>query len=181
MRKHQACRLALLAVFAMQLTDAQRNSANQKAIAANFGTRESRTCASRNEPAKGALSQDLAKKYFICDEEKAWHGSHSFMELVTDVTLQIGKGRPYNPNTDGLMKVDMDPSELVYPIRGSFVEWECRALSDYGVVAGRNCAKWDRPNSAGTCFKNSFGEWHCKMTDFGSPPSVQDQPPPAGK
>lgn len=165
--------LAVIFAVATQIAYAQGEGAK-------FGARDPHTCPSRKEPAKGALSGGQAKQYFICDTEKVWHGATTFLKLVTDVNVEIGKGRPFNRSTDGFQNSDIDASETVYPIRGSFTAWQCSPHGEWNVVPGQNCTKAENPHASGTCWKSTFGEWHCDMLDVKGPEAIAKLPPPQG-
>ena len=149
-------------------------------VGAKFGARDPHTCNSRKEPAKGTLTAEQVKKYFFCDQERVWTGATTFLNLVTDVKVEIGKGRPFNRSTDGFQNSDIDASEMVYPIRGGFTKWQCSPHGEWNVVPGKNCTKFENPNAGGTCWKSTFSEWHCTMLDVKGPEPVGNLPPPRG-
>ena len=137
-------------------------------VGRRFGSRDPRTCASRTE----ALTAETARQYFVCDQEFTVgpNGSGESIYLVSDVTVQLGKSRPFNSNTDtfGFAQTNaIDPAQRVVPIRGSFNEFVCGKLGQINAAPGRNCNLTTNPHAAGLCFLNSFGDWHCTMTDLG--------------
>jgi hypothetical protein len=139
----------------------------QDAKGAKFGSRDPRTCPSRAE----ALSAATAKQYFICDSEYTVgpNASGESIYLVSDVTVELGKSRPFNPNTDGFgfeAANAIDPSQSVVPIRGSFNGWVCGKLGQINASPGKSCNLTTNPHASGLCFKSSFGDWHCTMLDF---------------
>jgi hypothetical protein len=148
----------LAIVIALHATDAHA----QAGVGAKFGTHNPRTCPSRQQPASGAISAAQAKQYFICDVEAV---SDNSIQLVANVTVQVGKGRPFNMATDSHW-LNIDATQTVYPIRGGFTTWTCSPAGYLGSDPKRNCSfKTEQPNAEGGCFKNSFGDWHCSMLD----------------
>lgn len=147
-----------------------------------YGTaRKPHTCQSTTEPKTGAPSVEQAKKYFLCDEE--WESSiPKSLWLITDLTLQVAPvSRPVN-GTDlkyntrlGGVHLSMNTDKPVYDIRGSFTRHICHEIKRYNPV-GKNCSVEQFPNSTGICFRNTFGDWHCRMT--GSTKKVGDHLPP---
>jgi len=139
----------------------------EESVGAKFGSRDPRTCATRTE----ALSAATAKQYFICDSEFTVgpNASGESIYLVSDVTVQLGKPRPFNMETDTFgfaADNSIDPSQPVVPIRGSFNEWVCGKLGQINAAPGKSCNLTTNPHAVGICFKNSFGDWHCTMTDL---------------
>jgi hypothetical protein len=146
-----------------------------------FGARDPRTCSSR----KAGLSASQARQYLICDIEGVSNPNSESpgLTLVTDVTVEVGKGRPFNDLSDtfGFATTNgIDPSETVFPIRGSLNSWNCVKLGAIGGDAGKNCVKWPGPAMTGICFKSSFGDWHCMMSGL-QYPGMERYPPPAGQ
>ena len=73
---------------------------------------------------KRAPTADQLKQYFICDNENTTGlGNGQVLYLATNVSVEVAKGRPYSASTDATQ--DVDPSQTVYPIRGSFDWWQC--------------------------------------------------------
>jgi hypothetical protein len=141
----------------------------QESVGAKFGSRDPRTCASRT----AALSPATAREYFICDQEYVVgpNASGEFIYLVSDVKVELGRSRPFNPDTDtfGFAASNaIDPSQAVVPIRGSFNEWVCGKLGQINAEPGKSCNLTPNLHAVGLCFTNSFGDWHCTMTDLGA-------------
>ncbi|NMG19742.1 hypothetical protein [Brasilonema bromeliae] len=156
-----------------------------------YGTaRQPQTCSSRVEPKKGAPSVEQAKMYFLCDQESQFGtpgqgGFSSFIRLISDLTLQIApKSRPanvtdleYNTNQRGEhLSINMD--KPVYDIRGSYTNHTCYEIRGRSHLPGKNC-NVEQYTSAGICFQNTFGDWHCRMK--GSTKKVGDNLPPPEK
>jgi len=143
-----------------------------------FGARDPRTCASRKEPAQGAPTAAQLKQYFICDYEivnNAW--STAILNLITGVTLEVGKGRPFNILTDSFPSID--PTETVYPIQGAYTLWSCGELGKSGNEPGHSCGmKYQNNNAEGICYKDSFANWHCKF--LGKTQTITNACPGAG-
>jgi len=159
----------------------------QKGSGAKFAARDARTCPSRKEPVKGGPTAAQAKQYVICDLEHmdAAGASGALLYLVANVNIEVGKGRPFNILTDSWP--DVDPSQMVYPIRGTYLQWQCSepqkpnpAIINLPVV-GKNCFKYETPSTAsGLSYKDTFGDWHtricCTVSSSGS--RVELVPPP---
>ena len=150
--------------------------AAQTPAPANYGARNPATCASRKEPARGAPSAAQALKYFICDNEyvQDWAYRHE-LHLVSDAQVAVGAGRKFDitqdhpPSNEGI-----NNTELVYPIKGSFVSWTCGPVD--ASSQGKNCLKYIQQEATGTCYKTYPGDWHCRMSGRGD--FVRGQPPP---
>jgi hypothetical protein len=97
--------------------------------------------------------------------------------LVDDVSVQVGKGRPYNIRED-INFPDIDTHFLVYPIRGSLKKYSCDKIYLDRTNLNRNCSVYTEPNAKGACYKNSFGDWKCGMTDAASKLTSEYMPPP---
>jgi hypothetical protein len=158
--KHLTC-----ALTALTLGLGVQQVVAQPGAGAKFGARDPRTCSSRNQPAKGAPTAAQLRQYFICQEEgvtKSYSGSVT-LNLLTDVVVQVGNGRPFNIATDSWP--DVDPSKTVYPIRGGYTQWSCGVLGEDGYVAGHSCNRVLQPHASGICYMDSFGDWQCKFMD----------------
>jgi hypothetical protein len=169
-------RLFLVLFFAAAVTGAL----GQSGVGAKFGARDPRTCASRKEPAKGAPTAGQLKEYFICDVERVTNSvSGDTLWLLTNVSVEVGKGRPFNIVTDSWPEID--PSQTVYPVRGGHTYFQCTALGKIGGDPGKNCFKYEQPHASGICYKSTFGDWHCKMSDNDATGTTMEKfPPPAG-
>jgi hypothetical protein len=146
----------LLASFA--LGQAQARSG----VGAVYGTRDPAVCISKKEPAKGAPSPEQAIQYFKCEREKGVDGQTNIY-LYENVKLEIGKGRPYQVSDMRLS--DIDPSLLVYPIRGSFDMYQCKDPNHLlsNQVPEKNCSVSQDLQGKGVCYKTTFGDWSCIM------------------
>jgi len=139
-----------------------------------FDAREPRACPSRkfDGPPTARQAMDL----FICDSEKYVGG---YVYLVSNVTVQIGKSRPYSEGSDSGAS-DIDVTAAVYPIQGRVTGYQCnRRDAMLGQDPDRNCLQSNSDPARGVCYKNTFGEWHCMM--MGAGVFTQGyQPPPTG-
>ena len=145
-------------------------------LVAQYGARNPVTCPSRKEPARGGPSAAQAIKYFTCDNEyiQDWAYRHE-LHLVSDVKAEVGPGRRFDiaadhpPSNEGI-----NPAELVYPIKGSFVSWTFGPVEASEI--GRNCKRYTQQGATGSCYKTNSGDWHCRMIGRGA--MVAGQPPP---
>lgn len=171
----------------------QQNPANadtsQKQRAGNgigtkYGTRDPQTCADTKAPARGPISAALAKKYFICQQEGA-RGDELY--LVEDVRLEVGAARPFDPHAINMS--DADTRSPIYPIRGSFTEYQCseQGTDERFSNVGKNCNRYEEQKASGLCYRTTFGDWKCSMYDnsmssdnksFGVPPPGFKNPAP---
>ncbi len=126
-----------------------------------------------------------AKQYFACDYDhfEHWSSSGDLLYLVNNVAIEMGRARPFNIVTDTFPNAKdnhISTRDPVYPIKGSFTSWQCRALG--GIYqAGKNCAKLDQPNATGICYKSQSGDWHCMMTGSALGSQQVNGFPPPGK
>lgn len=152
----------------------------KKSPGERYGSREPRTCEDMKTLARGAITAALATKYFICAAEKE---EGQYLYLVENVKVQVGTGRPYNPNMD-LNVPEIDVRFPLYPIRGSHTQYQCQAENaqfDF-TAPGRNCHRYEHQNAKGFCYKTTFGDWRCYQTDLNIPNGniFNNVPPPKG-
>ncbi|MDQ6828988.1 MAG: hypothetical protein M3081_08995 [Gemmatimonadota bacterium] len=134
----------------------------QAGAGAKFGgARDPKTCADRTAPKRGAITAALAAQYVTCEEE---HISSGSLYLVDDMKVQVGAGRPFQLRSDSYNEID--PSQPVYAIRGSYVRYACSVPNATLGNFGKNCALYDQPHASGVCFKTTFGDWRCSMKDL---------------
>ena len=136
--------------------------AQEQTAGARFGTRDPATCADTKEPTRGAPSAEVAKRYLRCHVEGVEFGS---IFLLEDVNLQVGKGTPFLQLDLVQRPFGADPESLVYPIRGSYVRYQCSAPSAIMNNFGRNCRTYEHKRAMGQCFRSGFGDWTCSMID----------------
>lgn len=144
--------------------NADNQNQEKKSIGEKHGSREPRTCADKKAPARGAITAALATKYVICEREKV---SGQYLYLVENVKVEVGGGRPYNPNSD-LNVPEINVRLPIYAIRGSLTSYQCQeedARFNHRAP-GKNCAKYNEPEARGDCYKTVFGDWRCYMVDM---------------
>jgi hypothetical protein len=145
-----------------------------------FGARDPRGCPSLKEPGRGAPTAAQVQQILACQAEVLQHSGSigDLLYLVTDVTAEIGKGRPFNALTDSFNSID--PSQNVYPIRGTYTAWQCGVVGHVGAPAGKNCSRNDAVPMTGSCFKDTFGDWHCNLCCQMGSSAKGGYPPPTG-
>ncbi len=130
---------------------------------APFATRDPHTCPDTKQPVKGAISAAQAKVYVMCEAD---HFLSGYLYLAENVTVEVGKGRAFNPLSEGFVK-DIDTNALVFPIRGSYLDYQCSVSRGFPIEnVGKNCNLTERPHAKGICYKSSFGDWACSMRDL---------------
>jgi hypothetical protein len=129
-------------------------------IGAQYGVREPTACKSRNTPPGNAST---AKQYVLCDTE-GFDGVQN-VYILSDVNVQVAPPRAFIYTRDSGDK-QIDVKAPVYDIRGSFKEYQCGKPRTAGgaYVATHNCILYDQPQAAGSCFRDTFGDWHCSLT-----------------
>lgn len=149
-------------------------AANAQSLAEKYQAPEPRTCPSKVDPTDGVISAEQAAQYFTCDQEYERDGNTLY--LLSNVSVQIGKGTPYGELAEGDRPSDGDSDGMVYPIRGSLKVYHCSVPSSSTPVS-QQCYLTDEPHAKGSCYRTTFGDWHCFMTDLtGSYPTLA--PPP---
>lgn len=135
-------------------------------LGAKYGTREPRSCGSRNAPTHGAPSAALASLYVICELERG--DGKNPLTLLTNLKVQVAPvSHPPNELVKVITAARIDPREPVWDIRGSYTIYQCFALNT--LVAANdfarthNCWVSDQPTATGYCYKDTFGDWHCGM------------------
>ena len=173
-------------IRAHQMTAAEKAAADQSAqafanrptgngVGAQYGAREPATCTSR----KAAPNAGTARQYLLCDME----GLDGFGNLLlyTDVSVQIASPRAFIYNQDS-GRSQIDVRAPVYDIRGAFKEYQCGKpiLGGGAYTATHNCNLYEQPQATGTCYRDTFGDWHCLMTGnrLASTNQVREQMPP---
>jgi hypothetical protein len=137
------------------------------AMLPQYQSRAPRTCAK----VKSAPSEAVATILVQCTMES---DSLFGVGLIQDIKLEIGKSRPFVYQTDaGLTGIDLDAP--VYPLQGSYTSYLCKTITTQ-TPAGKNCVKSVVPEASGWCYRNSFGDWKCRMQ--GAPPKMEAAGPP---
>jgi len=132
----------------------------------NYQARAPRTCSSVTNPPSVTTAQVLVQ----CSMDGL---TSTFLGLVQDVKLQIGKSRPFVYESDaGLPSIDL--TAQVYPLQGSYTAYMCRPINNMSP-AGQSCIKSVVPAAQGWCYKTSFGDYKCRMN--GNPPRMEQGMP----
>ena len=145
--------------------------AHAQSIGATYGARDPHICSDRSDPKSGSISPDIAARYVLCATEGV---SSDLLYLSNDVVVQIGKGRPFLRDSDGGHN-DINTEQLLYPIRGSYQQYQCDKWKD----AGSNCTIYNHPNAEGVCYKTVFADWRCHMADRAATVLRTGAPPPS--
>jgi len=134
----------------------------------DYQARAPRTCSAVTSPPSVSTATVLVQ----CSMDGL---SATGLGLVQDVTLQIGKSRPFVYYTDaGLPGIDL--TAQVYPLQGSYTAYFCRLINNMSP-AGQSCIKSVVPTAQGWCYKTSFGDYKCRMQG-GAPKMEQGMPAP---
>ena len=136
----------------------------QTGVGAKYAARDPHICRTKKAPSSGAPTAEQARQYFTCSAEGEF--SHS-LYLAENVQVEIGKGRPFNIVQD-INTQEIDPSQPVYPIRGSYTQYQCSNVYPKDpwhsiYTAGKNCDIYNVPDAKGLCYKTTFSDWVCKM------------------
>jgi hypothetical protein len=134
----------------------------QTGLGARFGARDPFVCKSKKEPAQGAPSPSQARDYVKCTSENVVGSMGPKLYLMENVQVEIAKGRSFQPSD--LNFPDIDNSQLLYPIRGSY-DWYVCHINEVGFPPGENCNIYKEPSATGYCYKTTFGDWNCTMVD----------------
>lgn len=131
-----------------------------------FGARDPRTCENTKAPAKGAITAALALKYLNCQMEGILSND---LYLVENVKVEVGGGISYAAIRGQYSLDQIDVRTPVYPIRGSFLKYQCQdPETAYVGPPNTNCVTYNNPKATGYCYKTTFGDWKCNMTDRSS-------------
>ncbi len=140
---------------------------------AMFRARNPRTCAKVTHVPSAAEAAVMAQ----CEYESSSRtsGSTPIFFLATNVALELGSPRAYDPAVDDHWD-DIDPSSRVYPLRGSSVGYVCTPVN--AISQGKNCQKsYGGQVGQGACWHTQFNEWRCRMT-MGGPEQALQVPGP---
>ncbi len=76
----------------------------------------------------------------------------------------------------------IDTSAPVYDIRGSYTQYQCLAQSTMAnaFANSHNCNKYVKTAALGSCFRDTFRDWHCSMTARAGSGQIPNQLPPTG-
>jgi hypothetical protein len=132
-----------------------------------YQSRAPRTCAKVKSPPSSAQAAVLVQCTMETD-------SLFGVGLIQDIQLEVGKSRPFVYQTDaGLTGIDLEAP--VYPLQGSYTSYLCKTINNQNP-AGRSCVRGVVPEASGWCYRNSFGDWKCRMQ--GAPPKMEAAGPP---
>lgn len=149
---------AIAIVFTFGIAAAQ----GEKSIFKRYGSRDPRTCEDTKAPARGAITAALAAKYLNCQMEKIVTND---LYLVENLKVEVGGGIPYAALTGRSFR-EIDVNYPVYPIRGSLLRYQCLVMGTLtDTLPGANCVTYNEPKASGYCYKTTFGDWRCYMTD----------------
>jgi len=103
--------------------------------------------------------------------------------LISHVKVQVAPAsHPPNQIVMEIHAADIKPGEPVWDIRGSLTYYACRQAIDGANPFARthNCTETPMNNATGYCYKNTFGDWHCAMSDIKAVTTSQNVLPPEG-
>ena len=88
------------------------------------------------------------------------------MYLVENVKVEVGGGIPYGAIIGSISLQQIDVKYPVYPIRGSLLRYLCEdPKTAYVGPPNTNCTTYNEPKATGYCYKTTFGDWSCYMSD----------------
>lgn len=144
----------------------------QNGIGKKYNARDPRPCSETPSKTKAPTIAEVVASV-ICNSEH--EAGIETLFLVDDVKVtQIGKGTPYKRGAYANIS-DIDLDYLIYPIRGSYKKYQC-TLSD-GKTPEKSCLLSDETKADGNCYKNTFGQWKCGLSDITVKDSVKVFPP----
>lgn len=144
----------------------------QNGIGKKYNSRDPRECSETPSKTKAPTIAEAVASV-ICNSEH--EAGIETLFLVDDVKVtQIGKGTPYKRGAYANIS-DIDVDYLIYPIRGSYKKYQC-TLSD-GKTPEKSCLLSDETKADGNCYKNTFGQWKCGLSDITVKDSVKVFPP----
>jgi hypothetical protein len=146
------------------------NAAAQSGIGTEYGARPPAICPDRTQPTEGALNGEQLLFHLRCTMEGIGDGR---LYLAENMTAEItGEGRAHDPQRDYFENIDA--SALIYPISGSLLRYNCHVLN--GRNAGTSCETFLEEDATGACFKETNGNWVCRMSDLSQERNLA--PPP---
>jgi hypothetical protein len=134
----------------------------QKGAGKPFGARDPQPCGSRKAPAKGAPSAAQAAQYITCDREAV--DAFGYLGQLSDLKVEVSKGHAFTMYDQA---PNIDVSQTVYGIRGSFKAYHCAVVDGAVTLADKNCMTSEFPTANGNCYKDNFGDWHCGLQGIG--------------
>jgi hypothetical protein len=155
----------LLTIFALSLWVTPAHG--QAGVGKKYDTRDPFVCKSTKEPATGAPSSSQITEYVKCQEEKT---GGCCIWLMENVQPEVGKSRPFS-SSDAWIH-DIDNSQPVYPIRGTYDAYQCSPPSvsgGFGAPKGQNCSVKKADPFVDICYETTFGDWKCQVHDTTDP------------
>lgn len=172
LRVHLAPPMGVQAAFGVESAPAPE--AIERSVGARYGTRDPRICNRRPDHFTAAEAKDV----FICDAEHEFNGR---LYLVSDVSIDVAKSRPFDPAIDA-MKAGIDQSQPVFDIRATYNNYQCSPIpaSHFDNPNIRTCSQFRATNAPGGCFKSTSGDWHCTLLHFNASTvaTAKNVPPP---
>jgi hypothetical protein len=158
LRAHIIPPMGVQAAFGVETAPAPE--AIDRSVGARYGTRDPRICDRRPDH----FTVADAREVFICDAEHEFNGS---LYLVSDVSVDVAKSRPFDPAIDA-KKPGIDRSQPVIDIRATYNNYQCSPIpaSHFDNPNIRTCNEFHATSAAGGCYKNAAGDWHCALLDF---------------
>lgn len=154
----------------------------QAGSGADYGARDPHVCKDKTLPTHGAPSVAQAVEYIQCEREGPRAKN---LYLVEAVKIEIGAGRPYSAKADPGLS-DVDPKSPVYPLTGSYQEYQCEPMINNPRVpqynnVGKNCTLRTYPKASGGCWKTLSGEWRCDLGYEEADPNPKRNVAPPGR
>ena len=148
----------------------------QAGVGKKFDMRDPLECSSLKKVTVGVPSSDQLRDLVTCKAEGA---GGCCIYLYDNVKVEIGRSRPFSRYI-GAGKPDIDNSQPVYPIRGTADKYQCQPPGGTPYPPkGKNCAVRMASPFAGICYKTTFGDWSCPVSDAENPlKGVQANMPP---
>jgi hypothetical protein len=142
------------------------------AAAAVFGTlQRPQACpADRTVPRTGLPDAVQARRYFACTNEDVavLAGQRQILLVVDQLEIRLAdKARPvtvsdihaYRAGLKGHIEISRELPVL--DIKASFRETTCHSIASY--EPGASCSAVFYPMSAGLCFRDTMGDWSCRL------------------
>ena len=148
----------------------------QAGVGKKFDTRDPHECSALPKVTGSAPSPGQIRDLVTCKSEST---GGCCIYLVENVKVEIGKSRPFSSWSD-VGNQDIDHSQPVYPIRGTADKYQCQPPGGPPYPPkGKNCAVRMASPFQGICYKTTFGDWSCPVTDAENPlKGVQANMPP---
>ena len=148
----------------------------QRGVGGPYGARDPYACSSKTAPTSGPMTAAYARQYVICGYEKV--DGERYLNLIENIRVQVGKGMVPNSITSN----DQVPNAKQYLLRGSYDTYFCSPVISTdspmaGDSPGHNCILEHHTHATGACYRTTFGDWKCSMSDIDAR-QIPRQPPP---